>query len=41
MMLYKTTKSMVHSADGDSDYFGIIERVLQRDTLTPHIFMLY
>ena len=35
MMLYKNTKGKVRSPDGVTDYFDIIEGVLQGDTLAP------
>ena len=39
MMLYKNTK--VPSLDGDKVYFDIVSGVLQRDTLTTYIFIIY
>ena len=33
MMLYKNTKAMIRSLDGDTDFFEIITRVLQRDNV--------
>ena len=35
MMLYRNTKVKVRLPDGDADYFNIVARVLQGDTLTP------
>ena len=35
MMLYKNTKAMVLSPDGDTDLFDIVAGVLPGDTLTP------
>ena len=40
MMLYKNTKVRVCSSDGDTDYFDIVEGVLQEDTLAPYLFMI-
>ena len=40
MMLYKNTKSMVRSPDGDTDFFDICVGVLQGDTLAPFLFIL-
>jgi len=40
MMLYKDTKAMVRSPDGDTDFFGIAAGVLQGDTLAPYIFII-
>ena len=39
MMLYKNTKAMVRSPDGDTD-FNIAARVLQGDTLAPYTFII-
>ena len=30
----------VRSPDGDTDYFDIVAGVLQRDTLTPYLFII-
>ena len=40
MMLYKNTRSMVHSPDGDTDFFDITTGVLQGDTLAPFLFII-
>ena len=40
MMLYKNTKSMVRSPDGDTDFFEVLAGVLQGDTLAPFLFIL-
>ena len=40
MMLYKNTKVKVRSPDGDTDFFDIVARVLQGDTLTPYLFII-
>ena len=34
-MLYKNAKVMVHSPDGDADFFEIVTEVLQENTLAP------
>ena len=39
-MLYKNTKSMVRSPDGDTDFFEVLAGVLQGDTLAPFLFIL-
>ena len=39
-MLYKDTKAMVRSPDGDTDFFDIAAAVLQGDTLAPYIFII-
>ena len=38
MMLYQNTKTMVHSPDGDIDFFDIVAGILQGDTLAPYFF---
>ena len=40
MMLYKGTKSLVRSSDGDTRFFEIQVGVLQGDTLAPLLFIL-
>jgi hypothetical protein len=40
MMLYRNTRSMVRSPDGDTEFFDIIAGVLQGDTLAPFIFII-
>ena len=40
MILYKNTKSMVRSPDGDTDFFNITAGVLQGDTLAPYLFII-
>ena len=40
MMLYKNMKVKVRSPDGVTDYFDIVEGVLQRDTLVPYLFII-
>ena len=40
MMLYKNTRSMVRSPDGDTPYFEITTGVLQGDTLAPFLFLI-
>ena len=39
-ILYKNTKVKVRSPDGDTEYFDIVAGVLQRDTLTPYLFII-
>ena len=40
MMLYRNTKVKVRSPDGDTDYFDIVEGVLQGDTLAQYLFII-
>ena len=40
MMLYKNTKSLVRSPDGDTSFFDINAGVLQGDTLAPFLFVI-
>ena len=40
MMLYKNTRSLVRSPDGDTDFFEILAGVLQGDTLAPYLFII-
>ena len=40
MILYRDTKSMVRSPDGDTEYFDINAGVIQGDTLAPLLFIL-
>ena len=40
MLLYKDTKAMVFSPDDDTDFFDIVDWVLQGDTLAPFLFVL-
>ena len=39
-IIYRNTKVKVRSPDGDTDYFDIVAGVLQRDTLTPYLFII-
>ena len=39
-ILYRNTKVKVRSPDGDTEYFDIIARVLQGDTLAPYLFII-
>ena len=40
-MLYKNTKAMVHLPDGDTDFFDIVARILQkRVRLDPYMFIV-
>ena len=41
MMLYKNTKVNVHSPEEYTDYFDYVAGVLQGDTLTPYLFIIY
>ena len=40
MILYKNNKVKVWSPDGDTEYFDIVARVLQGDTLAPYLFII-
>ena len=40
MILYKNTKAMVHSADGDTDFFNIVAGILQGDTLAQYSLII-
>ena len=40
MMLYKNTRSMVRSPDGDTSFFDITAGALQGNTLAPFIFII-
>ena len=40
MILYKNTRSMVRSPDGDKPLFEITTGVLQGDTLAPFLFII-
>ena len=39
MMLYKNLKAMVYSPEGDTDFFNLVVRILQGDTLAPYLFI--
>ena len=39
-ILYRNIKVKVRSPDGDTEYFDIVAGVLQRDTLTPYLFII-
>ena len=39
-ILYRNTKVKVRSPDGDTEYFDIVARVLQGDTLAPYFFII-
>ena len=39
-MLYKNTKSLVRSSDGNTSFFDIHAGVLQGDTLSPFLFVI-
>ena len=38
MILYKNTKAVGHSLDGNTDFFNIAAGVLQGDTLALYLF---
>ena len=40
MTLYENTKVKVRSPDGVTDYFDIVARVLQEDTLSPYLIII-
>ena len=40
MILYKNMKAMVHSSDGDTDFFNIVAGVLPEDTLLLCMFII-
>ena len=40
MILYKNTKPMVCSPNGNTDFSNIVAGVVQGDTLTPYLFIL-
>ena len=40
MALYKNSKAIVRSPDGDTDFFTILAGVLQGDTLSPLLFII-
>ena len=40
MILYRNTKVKVRSPDGNTEYFDIVARVLQGDTLAPYLFII-
>ena len=39
-ILYRNTKVKVRSPDGDTEYFDIVARILQGDTLAPYLFII-
>ena len=39
-ILYRNTKMKVRSPDGDTEYFDIVAKVLQGDTLIPYLFVI-
>ena len=41
MMLYKNIKALVQSLDGNTEFFDLVTRVLQRDTLVSYLFILW
>ena len=40
MLLYKNTKAMVCSPDGNTDFFDIVTGVLQEDTIALYMFII-
>ena len=40
MALYKNSRAIVRSPDGDTDFFNILTGVLQGDTLAPFLFII-
>ena len=40
MKLYKNMKAMVHSPDGNTEFFDIVAGVLPGDMLTPYLFTI-
>ena len=38
--MYKNTQAFVRSPDGDTEFFNIIARLLQGDTLAPYLFII-
>ena len=40
MTFGKNTKAMIHSPDGDTDFFAMAAGVWQRDTLAPNLFII-
>ena len=41
MMPYKNMKTMIHSPDGDTDFFDIITGVLKGDTQATYSIIIY
>ena len=41
MILYKDMKAMVHTNDDDTNFYNIVIRDLQWDTLAPFLFIIY
>ena len=39
-ILYRNTKVKVHWLDGDTEYFDIVARILQGDTLAPYLLII-
>ena len=39
MILYRNIKTMVRSADGDTELFNIVAGVLQGDTFAPYLLI--
>ena len=41
MILYKNTKAIVRSPNGDTDLFDIVAEAFQGNTLALYIFIIY
>ena len=41
IMLNKNIKAVVHSPDGDIEFFDIVTSILQEYTLEPYMFIIY
>ena len=41
MMLYKNTKAVLPSLNGDSNFFDTVAGILQEDTLVPYLFIIW
>ena len=39
MKIGKNTKAMIRSPDGDTDFFDIVNGVLQEDSFAPYLLM--
>ena len=39
-MIYKIMKVIVHSCDGDMNFFDFVARVLHGDTLVTYLFII-
>ena len=41
MMLYKNTKEMGRTSDGDADFFDVVTGVSLRDKFAPYMFLVW